>query len=170
MCIRDSPYLDDFYGDMKRYGFHSQMWFLAHKFRLHQELQRTPGTLVQDRTIYEDAEIFATYLHRSRRMNKRDFSTYLEMYEAMRQALQPPDLMIHLRCSVRAIKKRIRQRGRESEQNIPTSYLRKLNELYADWIARYEGPVLLWDSDRSDYLTHLVDRLEFDRAIRDVLD
>ena len=166
----DNPYLDDFYADMKRYGFHSQVWFLAHKFRLHQELGRTPGTLVQDRTIYEDAEIFATYLHRSRRMSKRDFATYLEMYEAMRLALQPPDLMIHLRCSVRAIRQRIRQRGRPSEQQIPVSYLRKLNELYAEWIDRYEGRVLVWDSDRADYLTHLVDRLEFDRAIRDVLD
>lgn len=165
----DNPYLDDFYTDMKSWGFHSQVWFLSHKFRLHRELQETPGTLVQDRTIYEDAEIFATYLHRSRRMNKRDYETYLELYRAMKASLQPPDLMIYLRCSVRAIRKRIRQRARPSEQSIPVSYLRKLNVLYEDWIARYDGPILVWDSERSDYLTHLVDRLEFERAIQAVL-
>lgn len=165
----DNPYLDDFYTDMKSWSFHSQIWFLSHKYRLHKELERTAGTIVQDRTIYEDAEIFATYLHRSRRMNKRDFQTYLELYEAMRASLQPPDLMIYLRCSVRAIRKRIRQRGRPSEQDIPVSYLRKLNQLYEDWIARYDGPVLVWDSERSDYLTDLVDRIEFERAIRGVI-
>jgi deoxyadenosine/deoxycytidine kinase len=165
----DNPYLDDFYADMKRWSFHSQVWFLSHKFRLHRELEATPGTLVQDRTIYEDAEIFATYLHRSRRMNKRDYQTYLEMYQAMKASLQPPDLMIYLRCSVRAIRKRIKARGRPSEQAIPASYLRKLNALYEDWIDRYDGPILVWDSERSDYLTHLVDRLDFDRAIRAVL-
>ena len=124
---------------------------------------------MQDRSIYEDAEIFATYLHRSRRMNKRDYQTYLELYEAMRASLQPPDLMIYLRCSVRAIRKRIRQRGRPSEQDIPVSYLRRLNQLYEEWIARYDGPVLVWDSERSDYLTDLVDRIEFERAIRGVI-
>ncbi len=165
----DNPYLDDFYADMKAWSFHSQVWFLSHKFRLHCELQQTPGTLVQDRTIYEDAEIFATYLYRSRRMRKRDFATYMELYRAMRASLQPPDLMIYLRCSVRAIRKRIRQRGRPSEQNIPVSYLRKLNQLYEEWIERYDGPVLIWDSERADYLSHLVDRLDFERAIRKVL-
>jgi deoxyadenosine/deoxycytidine kinase len=165
----DNPYLDDFYADMKQWSFQSQVWFLSHKFRLHRELQQTPGTLVQDRTIYEDAEIFATYLHRSRRMSKRDHETYQELYRAMKDSLQPPDLMIYLRCSVRAIRKRIKQRGRPSEQNIPVSYLRKLNGLYEEWIERYDGPILVWDSERGDYLTHLVDRLEFERAIRDVL-
>ena len=164
-----NPYLDDFYADMKAYSFHSQIWFLSHKYRLHKELERTSGTIVQDRSIYEDAEIFATYLHRSRRMNKRDYQTYLELYEAMRASLQPPDLMIYLRCSVRAIRKRIRQRGRPSEQDIPVSYLRRLNQLYEEWIARYDGPVLVWDSERSDYLTDLVDRIEFERAIRGVI-
>jgi deoxyadenosine/deoxycytidine kinase len=165
----DNPYLDDFYADMKTWSFHSQTWFLSHKFRLHRELEQTPGTLVQDRTIYEDAEIFARNLYRSRKMSKRDHDTYQELYAAMKASLQPPDLMIYLRCSVRAIRKRIRQRGRPSEQNIPLSYLRKLNALYEEWIERYDGPILVWDSERADYLTHLVDRLEFERAIRDVL-
>ena len=165
----DNPYLDDFYKDMKTWSFHSQVWFLSHKYRLHKELEAAPGTLVQDRTIYEDAEIFATYLHRSRRMNKRDYQTYLELYTAMKSSLQPPDLMIYLRCSVRAIRKRIKARGRPSEQNIPVSYLRKLNGLYEEWIERYDGPILIWDTEQADYLSHMVDRLDFDRAIKAIL-
>jgi deoxyadenosine/deoxycytidine kinase len=165
----DNPYLDDFYADMGSWSFHSQVWFLSHKYRLHKELEQTPGTLVQDRTIYEDAEIFATHLHRSRKMNDRDHQTYLELYRAMKATLQPPDLMIYLRCSVKAIRKRIKERGRPSEQAIPLAYLRSLNQLYEEWIARYEGPVLVWDTEQGDYLTHLVDRLDFERAIRQVL-
>ncbi len=166
----ENPYLDDFYADMKQWAFHSQMWFLSKKFRIHQELGRTPGVFLQDRTIYEDAEIFATYLHRSRRMNKRDFETYLEAYEAMKGSLQPPDLMIYLRCSVRSIRRRIRNRGRASEQDIPASYLRKLNQLYEDWIERYDdSPKLIWDTERMDYLSDLVHRIEFHRAIEPFL-
>lgn len=166
----ENPYLDDFYADMKQWAFHSQMWFLSKKFRIHQDLGRTPGVFLQDRTIYEDAEIFATYLHRSRRMNKRDFETYIEAYEAMKGNLQPPDLMIYLRCSVGSIRKRIRNRGRVSEQEIPVSYLRKLNELYEEWIARYDdSPKMIWDTERGDYLSDLVDRIEFHRAIEQFL-
>jgi len=166
----ENPYLDDFYTDMKKWAFHSQMWFLSKKFRIHQELGRSSGVFLQDRTIYEDAEIFATHLHRSRRMNKRDFETYLEAYEAMKGSLQPPDLMIYCRCSVRAIRKRIRKRGRSSEQDIPASYLRKLNQLYEEWIARYDdSPKLIWDTERMDYLSDLVHRIEFHRAIEEFL-
>jgi len=161
-----NPYLDDFYADMKAWSFHSQIWFLAHKYRLHRELEATVGTLVLDRTIYEDAEIFATYLHRSRRMNKRDFATFLELYQAMRASLKPPDLMIYLRCSVRAIRRRIRGRGRAAEQDIPASYLRKLNTLYESWTGGWtHSPLLVWDSEKMDYLEDLVDRIEFHRAI-----
>lgn len=162
----DNPYLDDFYKDMRRWAFHSQMYFLAHKFRLHQELANTPGTLIQDRTIYEDAEIFATHLARSRKMLKRDFETYRELYSAMLKSLQPPDLMIYLRCSVRATRRRIKRRGRPSEQNIPVSYLRSLNKLYEEWIAGWkQSPVLIWDSENQDYLTDLVDQIEFRKAL-----
>ena len=164
--FEDNPYLDDFYEDMRQWSFHSQMWFLSHKFRLHQSLNTRTGTFVQDRTIYEDAEIFATHLHKSRKMKRRDFETYMELYQAMRPTLRPPDLMIYLRCSVRAIRRRIRQRGRKSEQNIPASYLRSLNGLYEDWIDRWDAsPVLIWESDKMDYLSDLVHRLEFQRAI-----
>lgn len=164
--FENNPYLDDFYADMKTWAFHSQVWFLAHKFRLHCELEDTAGLLVQDRTIYEDAEIFATYLKNSRRMHKRDYETYWEMYEAMKHRLRPPDLVIYLQCSVRAIRRRIKQRGRASEQDIPASYLRKLNKLYEGWMDDWDAsPVLVWDTEETDYLGDLVDALEFRRAI-----
>lgn len=165
-----NPYLDDFYKDMNTWAFHSQLYFLTHKFRLHLGLTSAPGTVVQDRSIYEDAEIFATNLYRGRHMKKRDYETYMELYRSMKQALQPPDLMIYLKCDVRAIRKRIKQRGRPSELNIPVSYIRRLNELYDDWIDRYDASqVLVWDSGRLDYLSHLVDRIEFQKAIEKLL-
>lgn len=166
----DNPYLDDFYRDMRAWGFHSQLYFLTHKFRLHMQLNDNPGIVVQDRTIYEDAEIFCTNLHRSRKLSPRDYQTYMDLYETMKIALQPPDLMIYLRCSVRAIRRRIQRRGRPSEQDIPVRYIRDLNHLYEDWISRYTlSPVLIWDSERMDYLTDLVDRLEFQQQIERIL-
>ncbi len=160
--FQDNPYLDDFYKDMKRWAFHSQLYFLTHKFRLHRGLNANPGTVVQDRSIYEDAEIFATNLARGRFINKRDFRTYMELYETMREALQPPDLLIYLRCSVRAIRKRIKIRGRPSEQDIPARYLRRLNKLYEGWIERYDlSPVLVWDSERMDYVQDIRDLARF---------
>ena len=166
----NNPYLDDFYGDMERWGFHSQIWFLAHKYRLHRELEKTDGILVQDRTIYEDAEIFATQLHRSGKMNDRDYATYTELYRAMRASLRPPDLLIYLRCSVKAAKARIKKRGRASETAIPTAYLTKLHELYEEWLQEWTHcPVMVWDSDRLDYLEDLVGRIEFHRAIEQFL-
>ena len=167
----DNPYLDDFYKDMKSWGFHSQLYFLTHKFRLHMQLNDNPGTVVQDRTIYEDAEIFCTNLRRSRKMSARDHQTYMELYETMKTALQPPDLMIYLRCSVRAIRRRIKRRGRPSEQDIPARYIRNLNRLYEEWIERYTlSPVLIWDSERMDYLTDLADRIEFQQHLDRVLE
>ena len=164
--FENNPYLDDFYADMGQWAFHSQMWFLTHKYRLHLDLEQANGTLVQDRTIYEDAEIFARYLYRSRRMKKRDWETYLELYSAMRSTLQPPDLLIYLKCSVRSIRKRVKQRGRASEQNIPASYLRKLNSLYEEWTNDWDkSPVLVWDTENLDYLENLVDSIEFRKEI-----
>ena len=166
----ENPYLDDFYKDMKTWAFHSQMYFLTHKFRLHMGLNSLPGTVVQDRTIYEDAEIFCTNLHRSRKLKTREYELYMELYNTMRQALQPPDLMVYLRCSVRSIRQRIRKRGRKSEQQIPASYLRKLNTLYEEWIGGWtQSPVLIWDSESMDYLTDLVDRIEFQKQIERLL-
>jgi deoxyadenosine/deoxycytidine kinase len=166
----DNPYLDDFYKDMKSWAYHSQVYFLSHKFRLHMELSSSERTIVQDRTIYEDAEIFCTNLYRSRKISKRDYETYMELYKTMRTALQPPDLLIYLRCSVRAIRKRIKRRGRPSEQEIPARYLRGLNNLYEEWVDRYDqSPVLVWDSENMDYLTDLADRIEFRKQIESML-
>ena len=168
--FESNPYLDDFYTNMKKWAFHSQLHFLTHKFRLHLGLNGHPQTVVQDRTIYEDAEIFATNLHRSGHISKRDYGTYMELYESMSKTLRPPDLLIYLRCSVRAIRRRVKQRGRASEQAIPTPYLRRLNRLYEDWIDRYDSsPVMVWDSERMDYLTDMVDQLEFKQALSDFL-
>ncbi|MGM0574145.1 MAG: deoxynucleoside kinase [Myxococcota bacterium] len=165
-----NPYLDDFYEQMDRWAFHSQLYFLTHKFRLHLTLTDHPATVVLDRTIYEDAEIFATNLHRDGSMSDRDYATYMELYDSMRTALRRPDLLIYLRCPVRAIRRRIRTRGRASEQRIPTRYLKRLNDLYEDWVGRWEAsPVLVWDSEKMDYLTDLVDRMEFRRQLQQFL-
>lgn len=161
-----NPYLEDFYDDMKRWGFHSQVYFLAHKFRLHRELEQEPGTVVQDRTIYEDAEIFARNLHVTRRMSKRDWQTYQELYEVAASALKPPDLMIYLRCSVKTLRKRIKLRGRPEEQQVPLTYVKRLNSLYEDWFDRYDlSPVLTLESDQMDYLQNFVDRLDLLKQI-----
>jgi deoxyadenosine/deoxycytidine kinase len=166
----DNPYLPDFYADMKRWAFHSQVYFLSHKFRIHQELDQTPGVVVQDRTIFEDAEIFATALNRSGRLDGRDWKTYRELYDTICNSIRPPDLMIYLRCSMKTLKRRIKLRGREMEQNIPTSYLKLLHTLYEDWIGSYDlGEVLVIDTDRLDYLTDLVDRIDVMERIESYL-
>jgi deoxyadenosine/deoxycytidine kinase len=159
----ENPYLKDFYGDMRRWAFHSQVCFLSRKFHVHQQLEaaRSKRPVIQDRTIYEDAEIFAENLYRSRRMQKRDYETYQGLYQSIVAALRPPDVMIYLRANLRTLKRRIRGRGRPEEQGIPDSYLRRLNQLYEDWFARYDlSPTLTIETDQIDYVTDLVDRLD----------
>ena len=151
----DNPYLDDFYQDMKSWAFHSQLYFLAHKFRLHLNLNDTPGTVVQDRTIYEDAEIFAENLFRQGRLTGRDYRTYRDMYEALVQFLPPPDLVIYLKASVPTLKERILHRGREYEQEIPEEYLQQLNQLYNEWIDRFTlCPILTLPADDLDFVQY----------------
>ena len=165
-----NPYLDDFYADMERWAFHSQISFLSHKFRLHMELMSEPSTVVQDRTIYEDAEIFARYLHDRGQMRARDFGTSNELYKAMRTALAPPDLLICLKCSVRAIRRRVKKRGRANEQDIPLAYLKQLNELYDQWFESYDlSPVVELNTEKLDYISDFVDRLEFQKALEPFL-
>src|SRR5438132_6292412 len=152
-----NPYLADFYKDMKAWSFHSQIYFLAHKLRLHRQLMAESGTVVQDRTIYEDAEIFCENLHRSGMLADRDYQTYRELYETAIATLAPPDLMIFLQCNVRTLKKRIARRGRKMEMDVPTEYLSRLNRLYAEWRDRYRlSPVIELETDKLDYLTDLV--------------
>lgn len=157
----ENPYLPDFYRDMKRWAFHSQIYFLASKFRIHQDLDRTPGVSVLDRTIFEDAEIFATALHQMRKINKRDWQTYQDFYQVILDAIRPPDIMIYLRCNMRTLRQRIRLRGRRMEQDIPLSYLKRLERLYESWIAEYAmGEVLVLDTGKLDYIHDMVDCLE----------
>ena len=166
----DNPYLPDFYKDMDRWAFHSQIYFLSHKFRIHQALDRTSGAVVLDRTIFEDAEIFATALRDMGHIDERDWQTYLSFYQSILQAIQPPDLMIYLRCSMRTLRKRIRMRGREMEQDVPLSYLKRLDRLYEQWIDDYAmGDKLILETDRLDYANDLVSRLDVMQRIESVL-
>ncbi|MGB0645954.1 MAG: deoxynucleoside kinase [Bradymonadia bacterium] len=166
----DNPFLPSFYSDMKRWAFHSQMFFLAHKFKIHQDLSDHPGTVVQDRTIYEDAEIFAENLFRSKKMTRSEYETYRALYSSIKRTLRPPDLMIYLKASVRTVRRRIRLRGRPEEQDIPLRYIRRLHELYEDWFSRYDdSPTLVIEVDSLDYIQNLVDRIEVIETIEKYL-
>mgnify|MGYP000004667095 CR=1 FL=1 len=157
----ENPYLADFYKDMKSWAFQSQLYFLSSKFRLHQELDRQPGVVALDRTIFEDAEIFATALHQMRKISKRDWQTYQSFYEAILDAIRPPDLMIYLRCSMRTLRQRIRLRGRAMEQDIPLAYLKRLQRLYDNWLSSFTlSEVLVLESDKLDYINDMVDCLD----------
>lgn len=154
-----NPYLEDFYKDMKTWAYHSQIHFLTHKFRLHQELERCREAVILDRTIYEDAEIFATNLYRSEYMKKRDFETYRELYKTILKSLRPPDLMIYLKCSIRTLQKRIAERGRAMEKSVPTEYLKSLEKLYQKWISNYDlSPVIVISTDKYDYMSDFITR------------
>ena len=166
----ENPYLADFYSDMKGWAFQSQLYFLANKFRLHQELDRQPGVVALDRTIFEDAEIFATALHQMRQISKRDWQTYQSFYSAILEAIRPPDLMIYLRCSMRTLRQRIRLRGRTMERDVPHAYLKRLDRLYEQWIASYDmSDVLVLETDQLDYIHDLVHRLDVMERIEAVL-
>jgi len=157
----ENPYLPDFYKDMNRWAFHSQLYFLSNKFRMHQQLEQMGGVVVLDRTIYEDAEIFATALHNMRKFTGRDWDTYWNFYQIILEAIRPPDLMIYLRCSMRTLRKRIRLRGRSMEQDIPLSYLKRLEGLYEQWLSSYQfGDVLVLETDKLDYINDMVDCLD----------
>ncbi len=166
----ENPYLADFYKDMRRWAFQSQLYFLGNKFRLHQELDRQPGVVALDRTIFEDAEIFATALHQMRKISKRDWKTYQALYTAILDAIRPPDLMIYLRCCTRTLRKRIKLRGRAMEQDVPLAYLKRLDRLYEDWIARYTlSDVLVLETDNLDYIHDMVSKLDVMQRIEAIL-
>lgn len=161
-----NPYLADFYRDMKTWAFHSQLAFLAHKLDLHVKLAACQERAVLDRTIYEDAEIFARNLQRQRFISKRDFGVYWKLYEGIRSTLPPPSVLIALDCSIRTAKKRIKKRGRAMENAIPDSYLKRLHALYGKWYASYDlSPIVRIHTDDMDYVENLVDRIELERAI-----
>ena len=161
-----NPYLEDFYRDMKRWAFHSQCFFLAHKIELHQELENSKTPAVIDRTIYEDAEIFAKNLHAQGHIDARDWQIYERLYQGIRRALKPPDLLIALSCSLPATKKRIAKRARAMEQEIPDAYLRRLHKLYNTWFETYDvGPIVRIDTTKLDYVESLVDLIDLQRIV-----
>ncbi|NPA05936.1 MAG: deoxynucleoside kinase [Chloroflexi bacterium] len=157
----DNPYLADFYADMRTWAFHSQVFFLAHRLRLHQRIAAYPGPAVQDRSVYEDAEIFVENLYRQGHLSPRDYRTYRALYEAVLAFLPPPDAVIYLQASVPTLMARIRRRGRTYERNIPEAYLAQLNTLYETWIASFRlAPVLTLSVDELDFVTRPEDRDE----------
>lgn len=149
--VDENPYLPDFYADMPRWSFHLQVFFLSKRFQHHQEIVSAPGSVIQDRTIYEDAEIFARNLYLQGLMDERDFRNYYELFNTLLQFLHPPDLIIYLRASMPTLLERIRRRARDFERRIPAEYLAQLNERYGEWIERFTlCPVLTVDADRLD--------------------
>jgi deoxyadenosine/deoxycytidine kinase len=149
--VSDNPYLADFYRDMKRWSFPLQIYFLNNRFQIHQEVTQSPKSAVQDRSIYEDAAIFARNLYEQGLMEERDYHCYLDLYETMSQYLTPPDLIIYLKKSLPKLKERIALRGRDFEKEIPDEYLLNLNRYYEDWMESYNyGKKLIIDSDHLD--------------------
>jgi deoxyadenosine/deoxycytidine kinase len=166
----DNPYLEDFYSDMPRWAYNSQLWFLIRRFQIHRAIDessaRAVRPIVQDRTIYEDAEIFAAHLHRMGYIDERDWRSYRDLYDTLRGELRPPDLMIYLRCPLKTLVRRIEKRGRDFEKAVPRRYLASLEKLYESWLEGYDAsPKLIVETDRLDYIQRLFDRLELLEAI-----
>ena len=145
--VTENPYLADFYRDMKRWAFHSQVFFLTYRARAHRALQDVPRAVVQDRSFYEDAEVFASALHRQGALSEREWDTYCGLYKTLTTLLAPPDLVVYLRASVATLKRRIALRGRSD------SYLESLNTLYEEWVGSFTlAPVLAVPADRLDFV------------------
>lgn len=152
-AVDENPYLPNFYEDMQRWSFHSQIFFLSRRLRHHRALVDHPGSVVQDRSVYEDAEVFALNLFRQGHMESRDYRTYRELYEVLTSFLPPPDLVVYLRASVDTLLCRIRRRGRDFERDMSPVYLSQLNELYEAWIERFDlCPVLTVPADNLDFV------------------
>ncbi|NBB77717.1 MAG: deoxynucleoside kinase [Bacteroidetes bacterium] len=150
--VDDNPYLSDFYEDMRRWSFNLQIYFLSSRFQHQKKLMEMEASLVQDRTIYEDVEIFAKNLHEMGLMSDRDYKNYRALFEQMVEYLKAPDLLIYLRADVPTLVRQIQKRGREYENTIRIEYLERLNGLYEDWINRYEGEKLIIDTDHIDFV------------------
>jgi len=151
--VDDNPYLNDFYNDMQRWSFNLQIYFLNTRFNQILSFRRSGKTLVQDRTIYEDAYIFAPNLHAMGLMSTRDFENYFTLFNMLGSLIQPPDLVIYLRASVPTLVKQIQKRGRKYEDNIRLDYLKRLNERYEAWIESYKlGKMLIVDVDTNNFI------------------
>ncbi len=165
--VDENPYLNDFYEDMQRWSFNLQIYFLNSRFSQVVNIRSSTKTVIQDRTIYEDAEIFAPNLHAMGLMSSRDFHTYSTLFQMMNRLVQAPDLLIYLRASVPTLVNQIQKRGREYESSIRIDYLKQLNERYEAWVNRYKsGKLLIIDVDRIDFqnnpedLSGVIDRID----------
>lgn len=151
--VDDNPYLDDFYNDMQRWSFNLQIYFLNSRFNHILEIKKSDKTIIQDRTIYEDAYIFAPNLHAMGLMSTRDFENYFTLFNLVSSLIEPPDLVIYLRASVPTLVRQIEKRGRKYEDNIRLDYLRKLNERYESWIEAYNlGKIMVIDVDSTNFI------------------
>jgi deoxyadenosine/deoxycytidine kinase len=152
-AVDDNPYLADFYKDMRTWSFHSQIYFLSRRLGHHGQIIERPGTVIQDRSVYEDAEIFAQNLYLQGHMTERDWHSYWDLYRTVITILPPPDLVIYLQASVPILQERIRLRGRDYEQEISADYLTQLNELYEAWVEGFTlCPVLTVPTDDMNFV------------------
>jgi deoxyadenosine/deoxycytidine kinase len=152
-AVAENPYLADFYQEMSRFAFHSQIFFLSRRLRHHRRLLDFPGSVIQDRSVYEDAEIFARALSEQGHMAPRDYQTYRELYEVLISFLPPPDLVVYLRATTATLLQRIARRGRSFERSISPDYLGQLNVLYGDWMRSFAlCPVLTVPADQLDFV------------------
>jgi len=151
--VDNNPYLRDFYDDMKRWAFHLQIYFLNSRFNQVRQIRESDKTIIQDRTIYEDAYIFASNLHASGHINDRDYQSYLDLFHSMINFVQPPDLLIYLKADIPKLVQQIQKRNRDFEFNIKLEYLKNLNEHYEKWTNNYKhGKLLVVDIDRTDFV------------------
>lgn len=151
--VAENPYLEDFYADMRRWAFHSQLFFLQHRIKSHRALMDDPWSVVQDRSVYEDAEVFARNLYETGDLSARDWETYRSLYKSLTSLLPAPDLVVYLRASVPTLRSRIEKRGRGFESSIPDAYLEGLNRLYEEWLECFDlAPVLVVPGDRLDFV------------------
>jgi deoxyadenosine/deoxycytidine kinase len=165
--VADQPYLDDYYVEPQRWGFHSQIWFLSQRFEQQQEIADTPISVIQDRSMYEDYEVFVKGLLEQGILSHRDFRTYRRLYQALLDVATPPTLMIYLRASVPTLQQRISKRARPAEQSIPSSYLEHLNRRYEEWFRRFDlCPLLTITTDDLDLLDNPQDRDHFIAQVR----
>ncbi|GHT15646.1 deoxynucleoside kinase [Bacteroidia bacterium] len=148
----DNPYLSDFYNDMSRWSFHLQMYFLGKRFKQIVEIRQLPQTIVQDRTVFEDAQIFAANLHDMGLLSPNDFATYMSLYNLLNSLVTPPHLLIYLRMPVPALVEQIYKRGREYEASIRIDYLKNLNEKYELWISNYKHRKLIIDMAKINFV------------------
>ena len=156
--VDHNPYLRDFYQDMTRWAFHLQIYFLNSRFRQVNEIRGNEKATIQDRTIYEDAYIFAAHLHRSGNISDRDYQSYLDIFNSMINFVQPPELLIYLRADIPKLVQQIEKRGRDFEYAMRLDYLRKLNERYEEWIGNYKlGKLLIIDVNKLDFVERIED-------------